>query len=80
VLAEVDRPAREDGNASRARIVEHLMRTIGVTVQATDVHYLRAGQLERTSSGKLRRRAVAEAYEQGRLRMVPTEKEQRCPS
>lgn len=68
VLAEVDRPAREDADGSRARIVEHLMSTVGVTVQASDVYYLRRGQLERTSSGKLQRRAIAQAFEQGRLR------------
>ncbi|MEV4439113.1 AMP-binding protein [Streptomyces sp. NPDC049577] len=67
VLAEVDRPAREDVAGSRARIVEHLTHTIGVTVQATDVHYLRPGQLPRTSSGKLQRRAIARAYERGEL-------------
>ncbi|WP_045304907.1 AMP-binding protein [Saccharothrix sp. ST-888] len=67
VLAEVDRPAREDVEGSRAQIVEHLIQTIGVTVQAADVHYLRPGQLPRTSSGKLQRRAIVAAYEQGRL-------------
>jgi acyl-CoA synthetase (AMP-forming)/AMP-acid ligase II len=68
VLTEVDRSAREDVEGSRARIVEHLMRTIGVTVQASDVHFLRSGQLHRTSSGKLQRRAIAKAYELGRLK------------
>jgi acyl-CoA synthetase (AMP-forming)/AMP-acid ligase II len=70
LLAEVDRSAREDIEGSRARIVEHLMGTIGVTVQQSDVHYLRTGQLHRTSSGKLQRRAITEAYEQGRLRGI----------
>ena len=68
VLAEVDRPAREDVDGSRAQIVEHLVRTVGVTVEAADVHFLRPRQLQRTSSGKLQRRAIAEEYEQGRLR------------
>ncbi|OMI38258.1 AMP-binding protein [Streptomyces sparsogenes] len=68
VLAEVDRTARDDVEGSRARIVDHLVKTVGVTVRSSDVHYLRPGQLERTSSGKLRRRAMAEAYEQGRLK------------
>jgi acyl-CoA synthetase (AMP-forming)/AMP-acid ligase II len=68
VLTEVDRAAREDIEGSRAQIVEHLVRTIGVTVRAGDVHYLRPGQLPRTSSGKLQRRAIVEAYEQGRLK------------
>ncbi|GAB2596794.1 hypothetical protein GCM10027168_31980 [Streptomyces capparidis] len=67
VLAEVDRPARDDVEWSRARIVDHLVRTVGVTVRTEDVHYLKPGQLERTSSGKLRRRSICEAYRQGRL-------------
>jgi acyl-CoA synthetase (AMP-forming)/AMP-acid ligase II len=67
VLTAVDSSAREDVELSRARIVEHLVWTVGVTVHASDVHFLRAGQLSRTSSGKLQRRAIAEAYERGRL-------------
>ncbi|MFJ5116753.1 AMP-binding protein [Kitasatospora sp. NPDC088548] len=67
VLAEVDREAREDIPGSRARIVEYLAGAIGVTVRAEDVHYLKPGQLPRTSSGKLQRRAIVAAYEQGRL-------------
>jgi acyl-CoA synthetase (AMP-forming)/AMP-acid ligase II len=67
VLTEVGRAAREDVEGSRAQIVDHLVRTIGVTVRTSDVHFVRPGQLPRTSSGKLQRRAIAEAYEQGRL-------------
>ncbi|MCX4747530.1 AMP-binding protein [Kitasatospora sp. NBC_01287] len=67
VLTEVEREAREDIAGSRARIVEHLVTTIGVTVRAEDVHYLRPGQLPRTSSGKLQRRAIAAAYQAGEL-------------
>ncbi len=67
VLAEVDQEARDDIPGSRARIVEEFVRVLGVKVRPEDVHYLKPGQLERTSSGKLRRRAVAEAYAAGRL-------------
>ncbi|MEE1930316.1 AMP-binding protein [Streptomyces sp. TRM 70351] len=67
VLAEVDRPAREDVEGSRARIVEHLVGAVGVTVRTEDVHYLRPGQLPRTSSGKLQRRAIVRSYQQGEL-------------
>ncbi|AJE84779.1 MULTISPECIES: AMP-binding protein [Streptomyces] len=67
VLTEVDREAREDIEGSRAQIVEHLVHTVGVTVEAAHVHYLRPGQLPRTSSGKLQRRAIVQAYEQGEL-------------
>ena len=67
VLTEVNRAARQEIEASRAKIVDHLLRTIGVTVHDADVHFLRSGQLPRTSSGKLQRRAIAAAYEEGRL-------------
>ncbi|MFY1636755.1 AMP-binding protein [Solwaraspora sp. WMMB335] len=67
VLTAVDRSARDDVDGSRATIIEHLVRTMGVTIEAADVHYLRAGQLPRTSSGKLQRRTIAERYEQGLL-------------
>jgi acyl-CoA synthetase (AMP-forming)/AMP-acid ligase II len=67
VLTEVDRSARGDVEGSRAQIVEHLVRTTGVTVRAPDVHFLHPGQLSRTSSGKLRRPAIVKAYERGQL-------------
>jgi acyl-CoA synthetase (AMP-forming)/AMP-acid ligase II len=68
VLTAVNGAAREDPAASRAQIVEQLVRTMGVSVEERDVHYLRAGQLLRTSSGKLQRRAIAEGYQQGTLK------------
>lgn len=67
VLTEAGRQTREDVDGARARITDHLVRELGVTVRPEDVHLLRPGQLLRTSSGKLRRRAVLEAYEAGRL-------------
>ncbi|MCK9893937.1 AMP-binding protein [Frankia sp. AgB32] len=68
VLAEADRAARGDIAGSRAQILAMLTRAIGVTVAESDVHFLRAGQLARTSSGKLRRRAIATAFTRGDLR------------
>ncbi|MEU3980909.1 AMP-binding protein [Streptomyces sp. NPDC026672] len=67
VLTEVGREARADVDGTRARIADHLVHALGVTVRPGDVHFLRPGQLPRTSSGKLRRHAVLEAYEAGRL-------------
>jgi acyl-CoA synthetase (AMP-forming)/AMP-acid ligase II len=67
VLTAVDRGARDDVAGSRARIVEHLVGTMGVTVEPASVHYLRPGQLPRTSSGKLQRRVIAERFQQGSL-------------
>lgn len=67
VLTEVDRAARADVEGSRATIVAHLVQAMGVKVDASDVHYVRPGQLTRTSSGKLQRRAIAQAYRNGTL-------------
>ncbi|MCW5253395.1 MULTISPECIES: AMP-binding protein [unclassified Streptomyces] len=68
VLTDSCRETRQDTEGCRTRVVDQLVRTLGVTVRPQDVHFLRPGQLPRTSSGKLRRRAVLEAYEGGRLR------------
>lgn len=67
VLAEVDRSAQADIEGSRKTIVDHLVRTMGVKVAAHDVHFVPPRQLVRTSSGKLQRRAIAQAYREGRL-------------
>jgi acyl-CoA synthetase (AMP-forming)/AMP-acid ligase II len=70
VLTEVDRTALMDAERSRARIVEQLVMTIGTTVRALDVLFLRPGQLPRTSSGKLKRPAITQAYQRGELKLV----------
>jgi hypothetical protein len=43
---------------------------MGVTVAPQDVLFIRYGQIQKTSSGKLQRRAMTEAYEQGRIRVA----------
>jgi hypothetical protein len=43
---------------------------VGVTVAQEDVLFIRFGQIRKTSSGKLQRRAMTEAYEQGRIRVA----------
>ena len=70
VLAEVTRDARDDIEGSRATIIGQLVQSMGVKVRAADVHYLKANQLSRTSSGKLQRRAIAQAYRDGRLQSL----------
>jgi fatty-acyl-CoA synthase len=62
VLAESDR--------HKAEIAEALLRATGVKVRIEDIHFVRYGQLERTSSGKLRRRAIYEAFMRGDIRMA----------
>lgn len=71
VLAEATRKTQADIDGCRQRIVEHLARTLGVTVHLDDIHFLPTGRLTRTSSGKLQRRALAHAYEHGLLTEHP---------
>jgi acyl-CoA synthetase (AMP-forming)/AMP-acid ligase II len=71
VLAEVNRPAVLKRRVeSQRRVCQAILETVGVTVAAEDVLFIRYGQLQKTSSGKLRRRAIAESYEQGRIRIA----------
>ena len=70
VLAEIDGGARQDLNRSRAVLISHLAENIGATVEPSNVHFLRSGQLERTSSGKLKRRAIALKYRQGIIKTL----------
>lgn len=51
----------------RAAVVDVLMAETGVKVFVDDVKFIRGGQLQRTSSGKVRRRAIAETYAQGSI-------------
>ncbi|MBT0770622.1 AMP-binding protein [Kineosporia sp. J2-2] len=70
VLTALRREARADPEGCRTRLVEHLVSTLGVTVRPLDVHYLSSSQLLRTSSGKLRRRELAEQYAAGEFGRV----------
>ncbi|MBZ4370675.1 AMP-binding protein [Corallococcus sp. AS-1-6] len=71
VLAEVNHPsALERLEASRKQVCQSVLETVGVTLAQEDVLFIRYGQLQKTSSGKLQRRAITEAYEQGRIRTV----------
>ncbi|WP_375760235.1 AMP-binding protein [Corallococcus exercitus] len=71
VLAEVNHPsALERLEDSRKQVCQSVLETVGVTLAQEDVLFIRYGQLQKTSSGKLQRRAITEAYEQGRIRTV----------
>ncbi|MEV4410646.1 AMP-binding protein [Catellatospora sp. NPDC049609] len=78
VLTEADRTARTDPDGCRARIAEHLVHATGVTVRPADVHFLRPGRLLRTSSGKLQRRAIVRAFENGDFSEAPPPREPLC--
>jgi len=64
------REARETLERRQHVASERILTSLGVKVAPEDVHFVSRGQLERTSSGKLRRRAIAEAFQKGRLRFV----------
>ncbi len=71
VLAEVHQPSvLEDRRHGQKQVVETVLAAVGVTVAPEDVLFVRYGQFQKTSSGKLQRRAMTEAYEQGRIRIA----------
>jgi fatty-acyl-CoA synthase len=71
VLAEVHHPSVLEQRArSQQQVCAAILEAVGVSVAQEDVLFIRYGQIEKTSSGKLRRRAMTEAYEQGRIRVA----------
>ena len=71
VLAEVNQPSvLVERQHAQKQVVEAVLSVVGVTVAPEDVLFVRYGQFQKTSSGKLQRRAMTEAYEQGRIRIA----------
>ncbi|WP_225408282.1 AMP-binding protein [Stigmatella hybrida] len=71
VLAEVSHAAALQQRAqSQLQVCEKLLAVVGVSVAQEDVLFIRYGQIQKTSSGKLQRRAITEAYVQGQLRIA----------
>lgn len=69
VLAEVrELRAIRAQRAHAQTVVETLMSHTGVKVAIEDVHFIRYGQLPKTSSGKLRRQSVLHAYQKSEIR------------
>ena len=71
VLAEVhSAEALERRTQSQQQVCTAILESAGVTVAPQDVLFIRYGQIQKTSSGKLQRRVMTEAYEQGRIRVA----------
>ena len=71
VLAEVDRMAAlRHLEEHRAEVSALLLTRFGVKVPSADILFIRHGQIEKTSSGKLRRNALAERYRRGEIRLA----------
>jgi acyl-CoA synthetase (AMP-forming)/AMP-acid ligase II len=71
VLAEVSHPSVLEQRAqSQRQVSQKIVETVGVSVAQEDVLFIRYGQLLKTSSGKLQRRAITEAYQRGRIRVA----------
>jgi fatty-acyl-CoA synthase len=69
VLAEVQgAPALRERRQHQEQIVATLLDRTGVKVRHEDIHFIRYGQIHKTSSGKLRRQAIAEAHQRGDIR------------
>lgn len=54
----------------RLQISSTIAKTIGVKISPEDIYFVAPGQITKTSSGKLRRRAAAQAFLNGTLRMA----------
>ncbi|MDY7227240.1 AMP-binding protein [Hyalangium rubrum] len=71
VLAEARHPAVLARRAhSQRQVCAAILEAVGVTVSQEDVLFIRYGQLPKTSSGKLQRRAIAEAHARGHIRLA----------
>jgi acyl-CoA synthetase (AMP-forming)/AMP-acid ligase II len=71
VLTEVAHPsALEQREQSQRQVCERILEEVGVSVAREDVLFIRYGQIPKTSSGKLQRMALTEAYEQGWIRIA----------
>jgi fatty-acyl-CoA synthase len=71
VLAEAQSlSALERRAQSQQQVCSAILEAVGVTVAQQDVLFIRYGQIQKTSSGKLQRRAMTEAFEQGRIRVA----------
>jgi len=53
--------------ALQHQIVEAIIATLGIKLAPEDVVFVRRGQIERTSSGKVRRKVIADAIRAGQL-------------
>ncbi len=68
VLAEVTHAGvLETRFRSQQQVCEAVLATVGVPIAPEDVLFIRYGQIQKTSSGKLQRVAMAEALEQGKI-------------
>ncbi|MCA9706071.1 MAG: AMP-binding protein [Myxococcales bacterium] len=68
VLAEIrDVRALLDRPRFRRMLGEHVFEQTGVKIRSEDVYFVCHGQLQKTSSGKLRRAAMAKALRNGEL-------------
>src|SRR5438105_4983546 len=70
VLARLTREAAGAAEATRAAVRDAIARRLGVKLPLADIHFVAAGQIRKTSSGKLRRRDMAQAFLEGRTRII----------
>lgn len=71
VLAEpASRAVAQAQDEHAATITARVAATSGIKMDPRDVWFVRSGELQRTSSGKLRRRALAEAFTAGQIQRI----------
>ena len=78
ILAEPTNRAVAQAHAEHAAtIIDRVAASSGIKLDARDVWFVRRGEIKHTSSGKLRRRALAEAFAAGQLRRADSGDDQR---
>ncbi|TMQ11419.1 MAG: fatty acyl-AMP ligase [Deltaproteobacteria bacterium] len=72
IMLLVEVPPEEAKAGRRRELIEAIVAQLGVKLRLADVLFIRSGQLKKTSSGKLRRRVIAEAYLRNEIRFIET--------
>ncbi|MCG9889838.1 MAG: AMP-binding protein [Thermosynechococcaceae cyanobacterium MS004] len=60
----------EQGEAYQRQVAEHIFQQIGIKILPEWVQLIRPGQIQKTSSGKIKRRAIQDAYEAGLIQFA----------
>jgi acyl-CoA synthetase (AMP-forming)/AMP-acid ligase II len=73
LLAEVPGEGALTAHEQRAAIRDAIAKRLGVKLPLEDIRLIAPGQIKKTSSGKLKRRAMAQAFIDGTIRFAKHE-------
>jgi fatty-acyl-CoA synthase len=67
VVEVTDATVLDGAEESRKAVIDAVFEFVGIALTPAQIHFVKRGQIQRTSSGKLQRRAMALAFEQGTM-------------